>query len=332
MNDKAPSLRRHVSGQYMVRWGGRDYYLGRDRVAAQEKYLSDPAVGLPAWSEWRASRDAHRFPPLRQSVTVLALAEQFLENRELEGGRARRAYYRTHLRWFVALHCTRRAESIRPIVLQNFKDGLIARGYQPKTVNHHVQAVKTMMQWAQDLELIPALNLHGVKLLRLGPIADKTWAADLVRRYVFSCDRPALIPWLAVNYLAALRPIEVVRIARGEGEWIAHGVMRIPNKMGWKNRMPRVVLLSAEAFGWLRSARTVWTDRSAYCAACARYCGAGPHQLRHSAAAHLSRAGIARADVDQILGHYPGAVSLTYTPPEWLRLRPLLSRITLRGS
>jgi dUTPase len=101
-------------------------------------------------------------------------------------------------------------------------------------------------------------------------------------------------PWLALNYLAALRPSEVVRLVRGEGEWIERGLFQPRISKTFRDgRTPRVYVLSEEAMMWLQHARPEWAHMKAYGTAVRRACGPGlPHPLRHSAAQHLSDLGV----------------------------------------
>jgi hypothetical protein len=45
---RPPSLRKHLTGQYLVQWGGRVHYLGANPAKAQVRY----AQQLAAWAAW----------------------------------------------------------------------------------------------------------------------------------------------------------------------------------------------------------------------------------------------------------------------------------------
>ncbi len=326
---RIPTRRRHQSGNFFVRWGGRDRYFGHDPAVAQQRYLTDPADGLPAWKRWKDGKAKQR--ERRQTagkMTVSELAERFLDSRAIEGGDERREYYRKHLRRFLLAHGLFRVEFIRQAWLQRIKDDLLKDGKAPRTVNHDIQAVKTCLQWAMDHELIEPVNLRGVKKVPVGAVRSKARTrGDCIRQMLkASAD---LRPWLVVNYLTAARPIEIVRAVNGHGSWIERGVLEVPNKSGWKSGQPRCLLFSAEAFAWLRKCEPFWTRLDSYSTATRRETGAGPHTLRHSAATHLLSAGVHRSDVDSLLGHYPSRVSLTYQGMPWRVLRRLAARLTV---
>lgn len=326
MNAKPPGLRRHKTGIFFCRWGGKDHYFTRDQAESQKLYLQS----LAQWTDWRQHRNTLRFPPLRSMITVQELHDRFLQNRGAERGAECEYYYRKSLRLFVASYADIPADAVRPAQLQRLKDVLASQGRAPKTVNHTVQAVKTMFGWGADMELIRSVNLRGVKLMSLPPIPNKSWTPGFVRRFILECPDEKLRPWLAVNYLCALRPIETVRIVNGEYEWEQRGVMIIKNKAWRRVRLARRVLFSAEAFSWWRRCEPIWSRLDSYSARCRSVAGSSPHRLRHSAATHLLQAGVPREDCDAFLGHYPSAVSLIYMPLQWRRLRLLGCRLSLQ--
>jgi integrase len=327
MARQPPKLRRHVRGQFLVHWAGQDHWLGTDEKLANERHVDE----IAKWAEWQQQVRQSRAARPKRGMSVQAIAESFFRTRLAEGGPERLRFYRTHTKRFLAAYSTARADCVRPVMLQRLKDAMLASGLAPRTINHDIQAVKTLFQWGMDLELIPAVNLHGIRKLPLPEPQDKSWTPAYVRAFVLGCEDENLRAHLAINYLCALRPKEVCRIMRGEGRWEQRGILLIPNKVGWKTRVSRRVLFSAEAFGWLRKCAPQWTRSDSYYHAVIDCREAGPHRLRHSAAAHLNARGVPREDVDAILGHYPSSVSLTYTPMRWRHLRLSASRLTLRA-
>lgn len=327
-NVKPPSFRQHATGVWFCHWGGRAHYFSLDRAESYKRYLDS----LAEWSQWRKARDELRYLSLATpTLTVKDLASQFLDSRESEGGWERRDFYRKHLKRFLAAYSTAQAQAYKPILLQRIKDNMLAAGYKPRTINHDLQAVKTMFQWAVDLDLLQPVNTRGVRKLPLGEIPDKSWSRPKVLDFVLGTPDENMRAWLAMSYLCALRPSEAVRIMTGQGRWVQRGILQIPNKMRAKVRVPRHILFSAEAFAWWRRAKKRWTRLDSFSAAVGKARGDGSHRLRHSAATHLMLAGVSRADVDVILGHYPGRVTLTYIAPQWRRLRRLTARLTLKG-
>lgn len=327
MNQKPPELKWHkVAKQFFVRYAGKMHYLGHDRKKANSTYLDH----LKIWASWRERRNERRLPPLRSSLTIFQLGRKFLASRLREGGSERLDYYRKHLkRWFRA-HGEDLADGIRPIWLQRIKDEMISQGFAARTVNHDLQAVKTMIQWGVDLELIPPCNLRGIKKLPTGEVPDRSLPIEVVRHIVFGHWDWSLTPWLAMQYLCAMRPSEVVRVVTGVGGWESEGVWKMPGKTTLRTKMPRRVLFSPEALSWLPHAEPYWSRLDSYSLAVRKAVGVGPHTLRHSAGTHLMLAGVSRHDADAILGHYPSEISLTYMPLQWQHLRESAARISLR--
>lgn len=324
----APTFRKHHTGVYFCRWGGKDHIFSKDKDASYKQYLDS----LRDWAEWQAERKAVLARPFRK-LTVKELSDQFLQSRFAEGGRDRQDFYAKHLRRFLSSHAGDRAETIRAVHLQHLKDYMLGQEKfrAARTINHDLQAVKTMLQWAMDLEYIPPVNLHGVKKLPLGEIPDKSWPIGKVRKYILGCKDENMRAWLAIHFLCAMRPKEVVRVMAGQGEWVQRGVLKIPNKAGQKVRLARHVLFSPEAFSWWRLGKPRWSRLDSFSAAVKREQSETSHPLRHSAGTILIESGVHREDADSILGHYPRAVSLVYMRMQWRRLRSLAARLTLKG-
>ena len=342
MSRPPPRLRQHVRGYWFCRWGGRDHHFGRDHAVAERAYHSDPQHGLPGWIRWQERKaEVRRLGPMFASMTVLDLAERFLHSRLTEGGPGREDYYRKHLKRFATAYGADLAAQIRPRDLQALKDGMLARRYAPGTVNHDIGAVRTMFRWATGLEFIPPVSLHGVRKLPLGEVPDRSMTKAAVLDYVLGPipkgkrkrifpGSPNLQAWLAVSYLAGLRPTEAVHLVNDWGEWAETGVFRVRNKARQNVRLARHIILSPEALSWYEQCDARWTRLDSYSQAVCDALGQGPHRLRHSAATHLLAAKVPRADVDIFLGHYPPRVSLVYMQPQWKHLRRLAARITLR--
>jgi site-specific recombinase XerD len=142
---------------------------------------------------------------------------------------------------------------------------------------------------------------------------------------------PRLSPWIELQYLAAMRPTEVIKLVHGEGAFEEEGIFRLhTSKVSRRTQEPRRIVLTPRALEVLRACEPVWGSLDSYSAAVRRTCGpGGPGPLRHSAASHLLQAGAARADIDLILGHLPPRVSRIYAPVAWQPLRATAARITL---
>src|SRR5690606_10337474 len=104
---RVPSLRRHKSGNYFVRWGGRDHYLGRERVEAQRAYLK----ALDEWRQWAMARVSIAKP--KRHALLIDVAERFIDAKRTELGRDAERYYRKHLNRFLHLFGEFRANDVR---------------------------------------------------------------------------------------------------------------------------------------------------------------------------------------------------------------------------
>lgn len=326
MNVKTPTLRKLPDGRWFTKWAGRRRYFGRKRSEAQTAY----AESLSDWAAWRATCQQATESGRRPRLHVIDVAERFVLAKTLEGGDALGDYYRRSLKRFLHAYGPAPADTVRVGALQAIKQDMLAHGYAPKTVNHDMIAAKAMLTWAMDLELIPPVNLRGCKALPLGPTQDKSLSVNAVKTMIHGAEEPVR-PWLALNYLTLARPGEVVRMVRGEGDWCEDNVFRLlEHKTARRSGEARRIVFSVLARSWLSRCEPRWSRLDTYSAAVRRACGpGGPHPLRHSAATHLDELGVARADIDLLLGHLPPRVSRTYIRISWQRLRPIVGRLAL---
>lgn len=308
---------------YCVKWGGREHVLGRDRDTAWKAYLQE----LDRWQQWRTQKEAARQVRPAKSPMVIDIVEQFLDAKRTEGGQDVATYYAKHLRRFLDQNGDAQADSIRGAHLQALKLDMLEAEYGRKTVNHDLTAVRGMLQWAMDMELIPPVNLRAAKNLSLGPVKSKAVSPAAVRLMVWGSPDPVR-SWLAVNYLTAARPVEMIRLVRREGDWIMRGVFRLDRgKMDARAPIHRHIIVSPLAMKWLERCEPRWSRLDSYSnavravAPVAPGSQGGPHILRHSAATHLRALGASSADVELILGHVRGRLSVTYAEIPWRALR-----------
>ena len=324
--DRTPKLTLLPDGRFMVKWGRKKHYLGRDPVEARKLY----AESITEWATWRESVARAQQNTPGKKLLVTDLVDLFLNAKGLEGGPDLAAYYRKHLRRFNGAFGGHLAADIRVGDLQSLKDTMLRAGYKPKTINHDVIGVKAMFTWGSDLEHIPPVNLRGCRALPLGPPRDRSMTVEEVRDMI---DRATdvLKPWLRVGYLALLRPTETIRLVHRQGDWTEPGIFRLDHgKNDLRSKQPRHLVLSDLALEYLEDCKPVWSRLDSYSQAVRAACGrGGPHPLRHSGATHLIRLGVNRADVDLLLGHLPSRVSLTYAPIAWQPLRKKVGRLSL---
>ena len=324
MNTRTPQLRKHATGQWFVKWAGKSRYFGQDFDKAQQKYLTDPKDGLPGWSAWRAARNTKRFPPMQSSLTVPEVVEQFLNYKGLEGGLDLERYYTKHTKRFLHICGLVRADLVRIGHLQKLKELMLRRKFAPKTINHDLQAAKTVLRWAAAMEYMSFIDVRLVRSCPLPEPPDKSMKLPQVKRMIAQ-SRPNMAAWLAINYLALMRPSEVIRVVLNEGTWESKGIYKITAK----GRV-RHVVFSALALKWLAKCKPQWSRLDSYSQAVRDELGrGGPHALRHSAASHLHRLGVDRATVDLLLGHLPSRVSRIYAPISWRSLRASAARLRL---
>lgn len=328
MNDRTPTLRKHKTGVWFCRWAGKDHYFSKNRGASQPLYLAS----IRDWADWREARTANIPPPLSHgAIPVVEIAELFLRAKEPERGKPAREYYRKHIKRFLHAYGPLRADMVKAQHVQAIKEDMLKQGLMPKTANHDVGAVKTMLRWAMRFEYMPQLNMDGVSKVPLPPPRAKAITLDAVIDLIDAADG-TMRHWLALNYLCLMRPSEVIRVAYKQGEWVEDGVYEIDSKVGMRTGMRRQVVFSAEAMEHFHEIAPRWSRLDSYSQAVRDLGRGGPGRLRNSAATHIHRAGASRADVSILLGHLPGRVSLTYAPIDWTPLRVTAGLLTLRPS
>lgn len=328
MNVTTPRLVTLPDGRFVTKWGGKRHYFGRDPDEAVSRY----AESIKVWRRWRTDRAKAMAVLPTERISVIRLAEKFIDSKEAGGDRQALdvgSYYRKHLKRFLHFYGDSYADEIRVRHLQSLKQDMQASGYANKTFNHDLTAVKGVLQFGMDLEFIPPFNLRGCKSLPTGPVQHKALPVAEVRKLIRQA--PAKIAaWLAVNYLTVARPSEVVRVVHGQGQWAEKGIFQLDRgKTDLRARLKRHLVFSPEALGWIAKCRPVWSRLDTYSAAVRGACGVGPGIMRHSAATHLLRLGVARDDVDCIRGHYPSRVSLIYAQIPWQPLRRKAARLKL---
>ena len=350
MRGRTPSLRPHAGGLYTTNWGGRDYYFSRDKAESERAFL-DPAGTHPGalanWQAWRA-RSTRRPAAGRQRLRIAELARRFLDAYDQDGRPDTESYYAKSLRRFIHAFGDRFTDTVDEQHLDAFRAQLHKRTPKlaPKTIAHELNAVKTLWRYGARLKLCPALELSAIRIPRI----EQSWPEDIPPEQVghmlakarASADGAQLEVWLALCYLCFLRPSECVRLCSREGRFepirADHRGPAIPkalfvlkkSKMQHRTRVPRHIVVTDQAMVWLNSARPAWPTLDAFSKAVRSACGpGGPHILRDSAASHLHSRGAARGEVDLLLGHVPGRVSLSYDQIDWRSLRERAGLLTL---
>ncbi len=362
MHGQVPQLREHKTGVWKVRWGGRDHYFTKDRAESMRLFTdphSDHAGSLARWSAWQQAKGERRQVAAgRQGLFVVELAERFLMSYAEEGRLQTARSFRKHLRRFLAVYGCLRVDELTIGALLAFKgdlhavrlgEGRTAKPLSPTTIRHDLTAVKTMLRWGADRELVPVLNLRAVKSPTSAPPAPERLDVQTVRDWIAAAERTdhALGCYMALNYLCLARPSEVIRLARGEGRF---DPVRMPDgtvhprgvfvmsvsKTGHRVSFPRHLVMSDEALSWfdfLTRCRSRFADQNAYARAVRVGSPRGrPKTLQKSAAWHLQLQGVDLAEIDLMLGHEPSGVWRHYAQREFGVLRARACLLSARSS
>lgn len=350
---RRPKLIRKPNGYYCAKWGGVEHYYGtKIKAVALPRYHED----MERWEEWKLQRLAARRDRRQRStpdgITVETLRERFLEAKRLEHGVDCERHYKKHLERFrqtirqVAIEQGLRsfdADLLGPEALNRFKLDLLERGLAPRTINHDLTTIRVMYNWGAAAGLLQPMNLSVVRNVPVGPVDDPALPKRRILAAFKQCP-PLLAPWFAINYLALLRPSEVVRLMRAKGRWhtTVTGIFVLDRgKIDKRATIRRHCIFSPLAGRWLEHGWELarreqaadrkplkWNRLDSYSTAIRRL-GLTPKALQKSAAAHLlSHRGVAPADVELALGHVRTRISVTYYIPAWRKLRLLTAKLT----
>jgi len=300
-----PTLRRHATGQWFTKWGGRNRYFGTDAEIARKRYEES----LREWRRWLRIQGGI-------SQTLEQLSARYISQRQSEHLSTK--HYNNHLRRFIARWGEVGTQEVRIADLFSWRDEL-CRQLAPKTVAHDIAAVKTLWTWLEDRGLAPHLPLRRLKPPKLPPPHPRPLPLEDFTRIMGAV--PPLGSWLRLQYLTACRVSEVVAITSNRGCWECSWLWRHEAKghLRW-------VVLSERGMEAFRECRRTWSRQDTYYQAFSRkFPGlGGPKRLRSTAAMHLLQRGISRQVVDLILGHYPSRISRSYIGVDWRELRAAL--------
>ena len=222
---RLPKIGRHSSGQARVTLGGVVHYLGRyGSLEAQRRYVE-------LIEQWQ--RDGCR-PPKRgvscvqSCTTVRDLLQLYLDTID-RTGRYQKAGRPTTQRRYVERVCRSFAEHCGDVPVGRLNKGLLVtwrdrieedRGQTRTTINKKQAAVKRMLAWAAERDLVPENVWHAmnsVRPLRRGEVGDRpergkprravTWAE--VVQVAEQCS-PQVAAMLRLQALTSMRPGEVV--------------------------------------------------------------------------------------------------------------------------
>jgi len=356
MASTIPQLKKHATGVWFVRWGGKQHYFSKDEQESIERFQHGDEPGcLSDWLRWQTAKnqlitDRAKSP----RITIVDLIEKFLIRYADEGRDSTMVYYRKHLTRFANLYGTLYASELDLGALRAFRSDMLKLDLSPKTIGHDINAVKTMLRWAADNELAPEIRLRAIVPPFAPPPMPKRLTYDQVAdwmRLAYKHDR-RLLPYLALNYLCLCRPSEVVRLINHEGQFQPVRVKRrvlVKGKWTTKTLMeprgvfvmerskterrtsyPRHVVMTDQALAWFDMAVPAWQRLDTYSPRVRKICGpGGPKLLQKAAAWHLQLQEVELGDVDLLLGHEPSGAWRHYARREWTALRERAARISL---
>ena len=319
--------KKHKSGYWYVHFRGRNHYLGNGRKPDAERFTDIQAE----YREWYETRRLNRPRPAVQAPTMMELSDQFLRTKRIERGIDTEIYYTKHLKRWTVLYERMPADWLRPAHLRAFVTRLIQLGLASRTINHDIGAIKTMMRWGAEMELIPEpVDFSGVKKLPTGPTQPKPLPFKQVKKMILGAPED-LRPWLAITFLAFLRPSETVKVVHRQGQWVKPGIFVLDRgKMDERAPIKRHCIFSPLAKKYLRQCKPIWSRLDSFSQAVRRECDHPPSVLRDSAAAYFhEKCGASRDETELALGHYGGHLKVTYYLPAFERLRKKASQIVL---
>jgi|GEM_PF-1857323 hypothetical protein len=260
-------MRKHARGMWTVRIDGIDHYLGLDRTAAEAQYAQLIAeVAAARADEAEAIAAAHAAAPAgstRREPTIAQVITAYITQRTAERGRGTARYDRTSLR--------RLASTFPKLPLSRLSAPLVAAmaadaqqsGLAPRTVSHELTAIKGLMRWAalNYPHIRLAWNRDALPRVRVPRSPRRYQPVAYIAKYILAHEAydPRIAPWLRLQFLAALRPIETTRIIHGQYEFhrpeLGEYVLAIDNKTTGVSAEPlRFVVLSVEAAAALAAA------------------------------------------------------------------------------
>lgn len=321
---RPPSLRKHKTGQYLIEWGGRVHYLGSNPAKAQVRY----AHQLAAWAAWvsgvpaAAAAVLEALPPpkrtRRPSVEKDVRAFLAASSQDLTPDGLR--FYAKNLKRLTEFVDGR---SLGQIDWLEFRSRLREK-YGAKTVNHTLGTAKKLLRWAKLP--IPAEGFEAVSV-PMPPI--KAVDAEGVRAFIEGAKSSQLKASLRLAFVLGARPSELVRLLRGEGQWLEGGSVLALNVHKTDRWQRRYLVLGLSAQRLLKSLNgKAWAHGESWGLMVQRGAGRGPGFLRSSAATAALKLGYDRSFVDEWLGHSVSKISLAYMAlPDFGRFKELSERL-----
>jgi integrase len=321
-----PNLKRHVptlrihkaSGQWIADLNGVTKYFGKDEDAAWTAFL-------PLLAEWREAAGR------KDSVTVREAASRLAAMVAADCGHPTTRLAFAPLKTFCARYGSKDISALTVDDLEAFKMACQA-DLAPKTVNHWVGSAKRLVRYASSKGWRPPMETSFVRMVALPCPLPKHLSVKVVGEWLHKANdhHPNLAVWLRIMLATGARPSEVVRLVAGAGTWLEEGVFCFNvGKTNKTVRHPRCLVVQPEIRKLLATAKPQWKWQCTFSQACNAAFDAGAHQLRHTSCYLVNRLPgdtVSREEVDVWLGHYPGYVSLVYSPINWTPVKALADR------
>jgi site-specific recombinase XerD len=218
------------------------------------------------------------------------------------------------------------------------------------SARHAVTPLRSLLRFCQLRGFTPPELVLGVPsaATRRDASLPRSLRPGEVARLLGSCDRRTAMgrrdyAMLLMLSRLGLRAGELARLRLDDVDWRA-GEIDIPGKGGRRERLPLPDDVGQALVGYLRRGRPMTRDRSLFVRFCAPRTGlrsgavtemvhaagdragvavTGAHQLRHTAAADLLRAGAPLSEISQLLRHRRPATTAIYAKVDRAALRPL---------
>ncbi|MBL8824847.1 MAG: tyrosine-type recombinase/integrase [Planctomycetia bacterium] len=304
---KIASLRRHHSGQWMVKLAGKCHYLGVVRETAERRYRELIVEHYGAFS---------RQLPTFGGVTVAELLQQHVAAQlqsTPESSRDTRAhYYHQVTRHAVELYGSLDAESFGPKAFKAVRQAMCLPGRRVSYVNHLCIRLRAAWKWGVSEELVSEssysrlLTVKGLVVGEMGlkparevvPVPEKLFLATLpfLTEDIADLLRLLWITGARPGEILSLTPAELVK----DGAYL---VYRPKNHKTAKLNKLRAVVFGAEAQGILKRYWPAEKDGRFFVRhastgsirkAVQRACDRGklehwhPYQLRHAAVTRIA--------------------------------------------
>jgi integrase len=225
---RVPKYRLHKgSGQALVEWQGKRYYLGvygsAESKAAYRRFIGKNVTADPA---------AVRVRPEKKRASIYDLSLAFLIAVDAHGDATARSHFCGAIKPVTDRYGHLPVDDFGPLALQAVRDDLIQTGNSRRYINQQVQRIRRMFRWGVSQELVPATvltALETVEGLRKGKTAAREkprvqpveWAAVAPVIDVASPTVGAMIrlQWLTGMRSDNLHEMRAADIEQTDGVW-----------------------------------------------------------------------------------------------------------------